>query len=533
MPEIIKRLINRVLEWWNTFTTKQKTLVIAVGSGVIMAIALVITLLSQTQYVLLLVCEDTKEANEVRTLLDDEGIRNRISDDGLQIEIDKEREWEANLLLGANDIQSNAYSIDNVVSGGFGTTEADKQRMYKKYLEGVIAEMAMSLSAVKSAKVVIDIPEEGFGLLDEQKDKSASIILELVTEFTEENASALARSVAVGLGNKNSESITIMDSQSNMLYSGGDTYSTAGNASSQLSAKNKYETSLHNAVRKVLLGTSEFNQIEVASNLILNFSSQTETDHVYSPPEGEEEGGGVAHEEIYDASSTNGVGGIPGTDSNDDDTSYQYLDNAGNETSESERVTDYLWSEKITTLEIPPGMVDYGSSSVAVTAKKFIMIQEEDIDAQGLLDTMTWEEYKAANSTPLTIEVDEAVYDIVAKATGIARENISFMATSENVFFDAEGLSIAWQDIAMIAIIAAFLGMAAFIVIQVMRNNREEVQEEELSVESLLQSQPELELENINIDEGSEAKRLIDKFVEDNPEAAAALLRNWLNEEWA
>ena len=25
---------------------------------------------------------------------------------------------------------------------------------------------------------------------------------------------------------------------------------------------------------------------------------------------------------------------------------------------------------------------------------------------------------------------------------------------------------------------------------------------------------------------------LIEKFVEDNPEAAASLLRNWLNEEW-
>lgn len=532
MPEIIQRLLNRVLEWWNKFTTKQKTMIIAVGSGVIMAIALVITMLSQTQYVLLLACEDTKQANEVRTLLDGASIEYKISDDGLRIEIDETRKWEANLLLGENDIQSTVYSIENVVGGGFGTTEANTQRLYKVYLEGQFTELAMSLSAVRSAKVVLDIPEETYGLLDEQKEKSASVILTLESEFSEENASSLARAISVGLGNKSTENVTIMDTQGNMLYSGNDTYSTAGSASSQLSAKSKYETSLHNAVRKVLLGTSEYNQIEVASNLVLNFSTQTETSHEYSPPEGQEQGG-VAHEEIYDGSSTNGVGGIPGTDSNDDENSYQYLDTSESESSESERVTDYLWNERIVNLENPPGTIDYSQSSIAVTAKKFVLIQEEEVDARGELDTVSWEEYQAANSAPQTIEVTDEIYDIVSKSTGIAVENISIMATSENIFYDAEGLNIAWQDIAVIAIIAAFLLMAAFIVLQVMRSNREVVEEEELSVESLLQSQPEVELEDINIDEGSEAKRLIDKFVEDNPEAAAALLRNWLNEEWA
>ena len=32
------------------------------------------------------------------------------------------------------------------------------------------------------------------------------------------------------------------------------------------------------------------------------------------------------------------------------------------------------------------------------------------------------------------------------------------------------------------------------------------------------------------MDSGSETKRLIEKFIDENPEAAAALLRNWLNE---
>ena len=58
--------------------------------------------------------------------------------------------------------------------------------------------------------------------------------------------------------------------------------------------------------------------------------------------------------------------------------------------------------------------------------------------------------------------------------------------------------------------------------------------EPEISVESLLESTKESqeEMQDIGYNEKSETRILIEKFVEDNPEAAASLLRNWLNEEW-
>ena len=43
---------------------------------------------------------------------------------------------------------------------------------------------------------------------------------------------------------------------------------------------------------------------------------------------------------------------------------------------------------------------------------------------------------------------------------------------------------------------------------------------------------PDSVLDDIEVDEGSETKKLIEKFVDENPEAVANLLRNWLNEEW-
>ena len=61
---------------------------------------------------------------------------------------------------------------------------------------------------------------------------------------------------------------------------------------------------------------------------------------------------------------------------------------------------------------------------------------------------------------------------------------------------------------------------------------KEVAEEEELSVENLLQSTPEVEVEDIEVETKSETRKMIEKFVDDNPEAAANLLRNWLNEDW-
>ena len=80
--------------------------------------------------------------------------------------------------------------------------------------------------------------------------------------------------------------------------------------------------------------------------------------------------------------------------------------------------------------------------------------------------------------------------------------------------------------------IVVILALLAFVVLRSMRGEKHEEEEEELSGENLLQSTPEVQLEDISLENESEERRLVNKFVEENPEAAANLLRNWLNEEW-
>ena len=56
--------------------------------------------------------------------------------------------------------------------------------------------------------------------------------------------------------------------------------------------------------------------------------------------------------------------------------------------------------------------------------------------------------------------------------------------------------------------------------------------EPELSVEALLATTKENQnLEDIELNEKTATRQRIEKFVEENPEAVAQLLRNWLNDD--
>ena len=537
MPERLRAIWQKILDWWNQFTARQKTLIVGAGAVVLLTIIILVTVLNQPQYVPLVTANSAKEASEIKQLLDENSVNYKMSDDGMEFKVLKKDQGTTSVLLGANDIQSYTYSFDNVTNGGFSTTESDKQKKYVRYLESTLSENFIAkFEAIKSAEVKLNIPDNDGTLIGNKEEASAWVLLTLEdnASFDEDNAAYLARAVATAIGNKSTNNITILDNQGNMLFSGSEDATIAGMASTQLSLKAKAEQLVKSEVRKVLLGTKLYDNIEVASNLVMDFSNEKVTQHDYTPAEGQTQGV-LSHESIYNAENVNGVDGIPGTDSNqDDETTYVTQDNTNSSSTITEETRDYLPNEKITVTENNPGAVQYDKSSISVTAINYVVRREEDYKPADN-NNMTWDEYKVANSEPVKEDVPEEMVDVVAKATGIAAENVAMAAYTEYIYFDRTGSNITLTDILQIVVILITLALLAFIVIRSMwvsKKTEEEPEPEPLSVEQLLESQPEEALEDIEMDTGSETKRLIEKFVEENPEAAATLLRNWLNEDY-
>ena len=535
MTEKIKQIPAKVLEWWNKYTSKQKTIIISIAASVVLALAILVTVLTRPQYETLVVCESTKESAAIIELL--EGASPAIdyiySEDGYQIKVEKSQVGQANVLLGANNIPTVRMSINDVTSGGLTTTESDKTKLYKAYQEEMLEADLESMENIKSANVILNIPEDNGTMIAQNEDSSASIILGLNDALSNEQAANIAQFVKTALGNEKIQTITILDNEGNLLFSGDDTSSIQGQANSQFTVKQQTEAVLQSNIKKVLLGTNEFNLIEVSSNLDLDFSSIEETEHLFYAPDGQTQGV-LSHEDIFESESSGGVSGVPGTDSNNqDNTDYVLQDYESSSATQSEISRDYLPNEKVTLTKIPAGLVKYNNSSISVAAIKYKVLKEEDAKNQGLLEGITWDEYKAMNQDRTKLEIDEDLVDLVAKASGISAENISFVAYEEPMYIDAEALPVSATDIVQIILIVLILGLLAFVIFRSMRSEKVVVEEEkELSIEELLDSAPEAQIEELEVESKSETRKMIEKFVDDNPEAAANLLRNWLNEDW-
>ena len=537
MVDRLKEILQRVLEWWNKFTAKQKTIIISVAAGVILALAILATILTRPKYETLITCESAKEASEITELLEGEAIPYITTDDGLIISVQKQDIATATLLLGANNYPADSYSLESALAGGLSTTESDTQKTYKLYQETHLQEIMEATEYVKKAYVTLSIPDNDGTLLAKEEESFASVWLELNDTLPEGVAENFARNIATALGNKTTENISIIDSAGNLLFSGAEAAeanSGTVNTTNQIALKTQAEAALKKEVAQVLLGSNLYEDVKVSPNLRMDFSSFKETNHTYT--QADENGTNVlAHESTYEAEGTGGAGGIPGTDTNQEETTYVMEDGNASNYSVTEESRDYLPGERITDRVTPPGAIDYANSSIGITASHFVIYKEDDVRAQGLLDGITFDEFILQNSEMVKKEVDEEMITLVANATGIPTANISIVAYDVPIFQPREGLDLSASNIAQIVLIVLILALLGIVVLTTFRRNKEEEtpEETELSVDDLLATTQEHQtVEDIDLETKSEVRLMVEKFVDENPDASAQLLRNWLNEEW-
>ncbi len=538
MPDKIREILNNIVEWWKKFTKKQQMVLVSSTLIVIIAVAILAFVLTRPKMTIIKICDNAKEASTVQKLLTDAGIYHEVSDTGLTFSIQQKDSAAANILLGSNAIRTEDEGLKAILNGSLSTTESDKTKLEKEYKEKHIAQVLETLENVEKASVMLDVPNDDGTLIASKQESFAEVFLTLDGEMSEEQALGLARMIATGLGNKTTDNISIMDSNLNMLYSGGmgDLTTASGMTASQLSFQQKVENKVKGNVKDVLLGTGQYQNVEVGVNLPLNFDKKTTSSKTYDPGEGREQGP-YKSDRTYDESTTSGGANVPGTDANGEDGNYMITDGDQTEHTMSDSSRDYALNETIENIEAGIGNILYEDASLAVTLKTYIKYDEDTLRANGDLEGTTFEEYRAQieSQGAQRQQVDADTIDSIAKASGIDAERISVIAYQEPLFIPSEGSGRTFSDYLEIVLAVLIFALLGFVVFMSTRKEKAPELEPELSVETLLQTTKENEeesLEDIGFKEKSEARILIEKFVEEKPEAVASLLRNWLNEDW-
>lgn len=529
----LKGILNKIKEFWGKFNNRQRVLFISILAVVVAAIIIIAIVSSRVTTVVLRECVSASEATEVRTLLDDSGISCTI-DNNYVVRVDEKDYTEAKLVLGSNNISSDGYTLADAVNGSLTSTAADTQKKYVAYLESKFSKDLEKIDGVKVAQVTVHFPDSGNTIFTENEDASITAMLTLTHELSYEQCEAIGLLLATNVGSDNTNNVTVMDNEAHLLYYGGTSTGLGGAATAAQKVQQQLENSIIAKAKSLILQGGYYTDIAISPNLDVSFDNVEIVDREYSIPEGSEQGLYSHSYEVDSNGSITDASGVAGTESNDQDTDYLIQNGDGSTSEYSLREYDWLQNEKITTTKAAQGKVDYDQSSISMVATKTNILTESMARAQGLLDEMSWEEFKYNNSDPTPLDVDEQLYNLVSTGTGVPNNNITILAYEQYMFYEDEESSTSPFFILQIILAVIIAGLLIFIIIRSTRPVAVEETEPELSVEDMLATTKEQRspVEDIDLQEKSETRLAIEKFVDENPESVALLLRNWLNEGW-
>ena len=533
MNEKLNQAKQKAVDFWNKYNRKQKTMMISITLAVIVLLIVLVTMFNKPSYVTLVECDSAASASDVKDALTDAHIAYTISDNYV-VKVKKQDKVEAEMAIAVAGVVAKEYTIEQALSGGMTTTEADKQKRYQVYLEDRLRVSIEKLDYVKAARVSITVPESRLSVLDSKEESTAAISLKLKKSITPEMAENMAQWIATSIGNETTSSVTIIDTEGNMLFRGtdytGDNYTHGNKQDMQQVAMDLVTTN----VKKLFKEAELYQSVEVSAHLDMNFDTAERTEISYNTGDNEQGPYTSSYEVTQEGNS--GASGLPGTDSNDEDITYDITTDENSSSSYELHKYEYAVNQIIEKTTLERGKIDYTQSTLGIVARTYNVYEEERVRREGLLEDMTWEQFKEQYRDNVSLDVPEELYDLVSNATGFAQENITIIAYRVPQFIDAgEASSNGFTDYLPIILAVVIFGLFAFVVFKSTRPVEVLESEPELSVEALLSTTKENQnqtVEDIDLNDKSETRKAIEKFVDENPEAVALLLRNWLEEDW-
>lgn len=531
---------DKILAFWNKYTSKQKTVIISVVLAILFAVVLLGYFLTRPVYTDL-VTLGGKTASEFDAALTSATIdyqKETDSNGNTLFRVEQSQYSDAVLLMGENKITDAEMTWEDALTNDMTTSSSEKQTKATLALQASIRTGLMNFEDVEDATVYINRPTDDGTIFSEKKETSISVSLKLAQgkEMEAETSQAIAYYLANAVGNNSTDNIILTDTKGNLLYGQKEDNTLGGSITGSEDYKEKLRNTFCKHVSDMLMKAG-YDDVEIGSaNIQFDMDKVTELVKTYTANEGQDQG---LYSSSYNYKSTgsSGSGGIPGTDANGDETDTMIQSNGS---TNSETILDkynYLPNETVKNIEHEVGAVKKDESSIGIVLTRYNVVKEESLESQGLLNDITFEEYVDQNSAVTDLEVPEELVTLVAAATGIATNNITIQVKQKPVY-EAKTESSFTDNISnylMILLTVLIAGLLVFVIIKGTSPVDVTETEPELSVEDLLATTKEEEsksLDEIELGDKSETRVMIEKFVDDNPEAVALLLRNWINEDW-
>lgn len=529
MQEKVKQILNRLLEIWKKYTKRQKTIIISAVATVFLMLIILTILLNRIQYEDLNEFSSTETAVAAIDLLNEAGVENQLRDDGVTVAINAAKHQDA--LMALTQLADDGdFTISQLLDNDMSTTSVDKQLKNHLYLQSNLRGDIEEIEGVEKASILY-LPTDNRGsILQEQKEISCSVMLTINNNFnTLSTPQGIATIVAYALGNATTDKIKVIDQYGNLLFGGPEEDENEASLNKTLAYKKDVEKWYKEKMFQLAV-LNGYSYAEIVPSLDVNCDQESVLFTEYLAAEGQDQGLYESWQKIT-SESTGTTGDIPGTDSNDD-VDYYIQTGSGGDSSYEETNIKYVPSVRVTETMKEWGAINNENSSLAITLNRSIERTENELETLGLLEGTTYDQYVLENSDAISQEVDEVLYQLFSDASGIPAANITITSYLKYTFLDDSGSGANWPLYLQILLAVLIVGLLAYVIFRASKPQEVLETEPELSVERLLATTKENQsLEDIEFSDKSETRKMIEKYIDENPEAVAALLRNWLNDD--
>lgn len=541
MREKVKEIPEKFKVFWDKYTSKQKTIVIAIICVVLIAIGVVAWLASRPTWSKFQVFDSVDDANTMTKALDDQSITWKASSDGKTIYVHQDDMTNALYAMSDNGLTDKGYTWDDAFDNSMSTTESEKDQKRVLALQSEIRQSLIQYKFIDDANVFINVPESTYTVLSSDDAETAKTSITASIELNDKNKDLLddktAETLAYWLANTvgtDVKNVIINDTDGKCIYNGNTSDGLGGVLTG---GSTEYCNKLRNTIADnvtTLLIRCGYDDAQVGTDGIQFDMNKIETlTKEYSVDDGREYGY-PTNLYTYSSKGASGNGGTPGTDSNDSDTDYVNNSSSGtSNTVDVQKLTDLLTNEKVQNIKQETPAIKLADSSLGIVVRKYTVYKEDDLKADGTLDKTTWDQFISQNNKISTTTVSTDEINLISAATGVSANKITVLAYNVPQFVSSTKSSNGISNYLMIILTVLIIALLIFVILRGASPLAAEDEEPELSVEQLLATTKENQsLDDIEFSDKSETRKMIEKFVDENPEAVAQLLRNWLNDEW-
>ncbi|MGN7356007.1 flagellar basal-body MS-ring/collar protein FliF [Paenibacillus sp. SAF-054] len=293
MNERIAQYKDKIVQYWNQFSKKQKTIFFSTLALIIIAIVVLTMQLSKTEYEVAFKDLNSSDSAGIMNYLDTNNIPYKLGSDGKTISVPSTQAARIKVDVGSQGIVQNGSigfgAFDT--SSSIGTTDSEFNVKYNNALNGEVQQLLTRMNGISEAKVLVTLPKESvFAGAEDQEKGNASVVLKFKPGYhpNQETIDGYFNLVKTAVPNLPIENITMMEGDTELLPSSrGGQGTLSSSVEENFALQKKFENEVRQNVRQFLGQFMGPNKVDVLVVSKLNFDKMQSKENMVTPVDAE------------------------------------------------------------------------------------------------------------------------------------------------------------------------------------------------------------------------------------------------------